>query len=118
MFGKVREVPKNQDGEVSLPSLSKLLRRVSTRGPLPSPLCTVDRKEAAESYGTAQREVLGGLCQEPQHLRGLSGTQKDQHLGARCARTRTCATSDPSGAPDKGLAFDHGKEIDSLQSPG
>lgn len=46
----VREVPENQDGEASLPSLSKLLCRVSMWDPLPSPFYIVERKEATESW--------------------------------------------------------------------
>lgn len=76
------------------------------------------QKVGANDNGPTHRGLLGGLCQELQHLHRLSGTQKDQRLGARCAHTHTCATADSSVAQDKGLAFDHGKEIDSLQSTG
>lgn len=46
----IRQVPENQDGEVSLPCLSKLLFRVSIWAPLPSPFYIVERKEATGSW--------------------------------------------------------------------
>lgn len=76
------------------------------------------RKDSAGDNGVTHRGVLRGPCQELQPVHRLSGTQQDRRLGARCARTRTCATADPSGAQDKGSAFDRGKDVDSLQSTG
>ena len=109
-------------------ALSKLLCRMSIWGPTPSSKCQIPHQELGNNrklvralwkWPTLQGcGVLGGPCQEAQPLHRLPGAQKDPHLGARCACTRTCATADPSAAQDEGLASDYGKEIDSLQSAG
>lgn len=79
---------------------------------------TLERGGKQQEAGSSSHGVLRGRCQELPLLHRLAGTESDPHLGARCVHTRTCATADPSVAQDAGLAFAHGKEIDSLQSTG
>lgn len=87
------QVPENRDSQVSLPSLSKLLLGCPSGSRSPTHFTSwrgrKQQKAGPDNNGTTHRGVLEGLRQEPQHLHGLSGAQKDQHLGTRCARTRT-----------------------------
>ena len=71
-------------GLLSYPKMSSTLSRA--------------RKEQKAGSSPNRAAALMLLCQEPRPLRRRPGPQKALHLGARCARTRTWATADLSGA--------------------
>lgn len=106
----VQQPKRTRMGKRPSQALSRLLCRGSIWGSIPHPFYIVEREETTKSgcrpHWSHTPWGPGRLCQELQLLPRLSGTRKDQHLGARCTRTRTCATADPSVAQDKGLAFD------------